>query len=108
MKKAIDIKAALKKYRFLILALFVGILLLTLPTHGSSKAPKTDEERFAALLQATDGVGDAQVLISDNGVVIVCDGAWNAEVRMTVINAAEAFTGFTSDKIQVLMSDMEE
>lgn len=106
--KAFKLPDELKKYRFLIIAFLVGILLLLLPTHGKEEATSDDESRLAATLECIQGVGEANVLISENGVVVVCDGAWNAEVKLTVINAAEAFTGFTSDNIQVLKSIMEE
>ena len=36
------------------------------------------------------------------GAVIVCDGADDAAVRLSVIKAVEAFTGFSSDSIQVI------
>ena len=42
------------------------------------------------------------MLLSENGAVIVCEGAENPEVRLSIIRAAEAFTGFSSDRIQVL------
>ena len=108
MKKGKLILADLKKYRILIIALLVGILLLAMPTRGREAAEDTEDTRFALALQQTEGVGNAEVLISESGVVIVCDGADNAEVKLTVIKAAEAYTGFTSDKIQVLKSEMED
>ena len=108
MKKGKLILADLKKYRILIIALLVGILLLAMPTHGKEASADTEDVRFALALRQTEGVGNAEVLISESGVVIVCDGADNAEVKLTVIKAAEAYTGFTSDKIQVLKSEMED
>lgn len=106
--KALKMPAEIKKYRFLIIAFLVGLLLLLLPTHSNEEAATDDESRLAATLECIQGVGEANVLISENGVVVVCDGAHNADVRLTVINAAEAFTGFSSDNIQVLKSIMED
>lgn len=42
------------------------------------------------------------MLISDEGVVIVCDGAENSGVKLSILKAAEVFTGFSSDKIEIL------
>jgi hypothetical protein len=41
-------------------------------------------------------------LLSDNGVVVVCDGAENAKVRLDIIRAISSYTGFTSGKITIL------
>ena len=108
MKKTVKITEELKKYRFLIIALLIGILLLTIPSGNKDKNAETDEQRLAFLLESAEGVGSPKVLISENGVVVVCDGAANADVKLTVIKAAEAFTGYSSDRIQVLMSEMED
>ena len=75
---------------------------------GSSGADKSDntaaddEIRLETVLQKCEGVGEAKVLLSENGAVIVCQGAEDPEVRLSIIKAVEAFTGFTSDRIQVL------
>ena len=60
------------------------------------------EQRLAAVLQRCDGVGNVTALLSETGAVIVCDGADDAAVRLSVIKAVEAFTGFSSDSIQVI------
>ena len=54
------------------------------------------------MLRKCDGVGDVTVLLSDTGAVILCDGADNAAVKLSVVKAVEAFTGFSSDSIQVI------
>ena len=63
---------------------------------------KTDELYMRRCLQlASLGQGH----VSPNpmvGAVIVCDGADDAAVRLSVIKAVEAFTGFSSDSIQVI------
>jgi hypothetical protein len=53
-------------------------------------------------LSQTQGVGKAQVLISDSGVVVACAGAANASVRLDIIRAVSSYTGFGSDKITIL------
>ena len=59
-------------------------------------------EALAELLSKTQGVGKAQVLISESGVVVACSGASNASVRLDMIRAVSAYTGFGSDKIIIL------
>ena len=43
-----------------------------------------------------------ELLISESGVVVVCQGAENARVRLDIIRAVSSYTGFTSDKITIL------
>ena len=95
----------LGKYKYPLIILIVGLFLLLLPSRGStvgSNSATDDEMRFKATLENTIGVGKANVLISDSGVVIVCDGAENSNVKLSIIKAAEVFTGFSSDKIEIL------
>ena len=75
------LKAQLNKFKYPLLALVLGL---------------------AAVLQRCDGVGNVTALLSETGAVIVCDGADDAAVRLSVIKAVEAFTGFSSDSIQVI------
>ena len=116
---------ARNKYVLLVLAL--GLLLLLLPrSFGSSaetpatvSAPPagtgagdplevsgipldTESERLAALLGGIRGVGDARVLLSKAGAVVVCAGANDAVVRLEVTNAVSAYTGLGTDKIVVM------
>ncbi len=92
------------KFKYPLLALVLGLIIMLLPAGSadSDDSSQTDEQRLAAVLRKCDGVGNASVLLSDTGAVIVCDGAENAAVRLSVIKAAEAFTGFSSDSIQVI------
>ena len=100
------LKAQLNKFKYPLLALVLGlIIMLPLPIGGSSSqsvSSQTDEQRLAAVLQRCDGVGNVTALLSETGAVIVCDGADDAAVRLSVIKAVEAFTGFSSDSIQVI------
>ena len=54
------------------------------------------------MLSSVEGVGEAQVIISDTGVVVVCRGAENAAVRLDIIKAIGSYTGFGSDRITIL------
>lgn len=105
--KTDKIKKQIDKYKYPLLALFLGIVIMLVPIgKGGSDQPDSaaadDETRLETVLQKCEGVGEAKVLLSDNGAVIVCDGAENPEVRLSIIRAVEAFTGFSSDRIQVL------
>lgn len=88
------------KYPLLILAL--GLLLLLMPS-GSNKNTETDGNAdLQSILSSARGVGQAQVLISENGVVVVCDGADDAAVKLDILRAVGSYTGFGSDKITIL------
>lgn len=88
------------KYPLLILAL--GLLLLLMPS-GSTKNTETDGSTdLQSILSSARGVGQAQVLISENGVVVVCDGADDAAVKLDILRAVGSYTGFGSDKITIL------
>ena len=54
------------------------------------------------MLSCTNGVGRAEVIASECGVVVVCDGAEDAKVRLDIIRAVSSYTGFASDKITIL------
>ena len=97
--KALDL---LDKFKYPLLILVLGVILMLLPT-GSAKSEEAEgNERIQQMLSSVEGVGEAQVIISDNGVVIVCRGAENAAVRLDIIRAISAYTGFGSDRITIL------
>ena len=106
--------AWLAKNKLLLLALALGIVLLLMPAR-EKPAQKTEglplkstgvllsEEagRLALTLSNMQGVGEAQVLLSESGAVILCEGADSAQVRLSVIRAVSAFTGLGSDEIVI-------
>ena len=62
----------LKKFKYPLLVLLVGVLLMLLPL----STPKADNEdsvdrRLEEILSCSRGVGEARVLLSDNGVVVI-------------------------------------
>ena len=71
-----EILEKLKAYRFPLLILLLGVALMLLPS-APSRSPAA-EASLGEALSLTQGVGEAYVLISDSGVVVVCDGADNA------------------------------
>ena len=85
------LKAQLNKFKYPLLALVLGLIIMLLPIGESSSRSIR-----------CDGVGNVTALLSDTGAVIVCDGADDAAVRLSIIKAVEAFTGFSSDSIQVI------
>lgn len=104
-KKMLD---GLAKYKYPLIVLIVGLVLLLIPS-GSTKSSSDgvsndDEQRLAAILESSRGVGNASVLISEHGAVVVCDGAADPEVKLSVIKSVEAYTGLSCDEIQVLIT----
>ena len=115
---------ALAKNKYVLLVLCVGLGLLLLPKRTSESARSaagtpepaaaglpmaasgipldTECTRIARLLQAIAGVGEAEVLLSSNGCVVVCTGADSPAVRLDVINAVAAYTGLGSNKICIV------
>ena len=82
------------------LILLVGVALMLLPS-AAERAP-AQENSLAEALSLTQGVGEAYVLVSDSGVVVVCDGADNAAVRLEIVTAVRTYTGYGADQITVL------
>ncbi len=116
---------ALGKNKYVLLVLALGLLLLLLPrtatedgtAEGAAVAFSTGEGndldtsgipldtesvRLTALLSQIEGVGEATVLLSAAGAVVVCAGAESPSVRLNVTNAVSAYTGLGSDKITVM------
>ena len=89
----------LNRFKYPLLVLAVGVLLMLMP---AGSAAKSEDNDLQSVLSHAHGVGETYVIASDNGVVVVCSGADNAQVRLDVINAVSDYTGFGSDKITVL------
>lgn len=93
------------KYKYLLLLLLAGLALLLWPTGGGGQeqAGRTEPEaRLETVLGEISGAGRVSVLYSDEGVAVVCEGAESARVRLDIVNAVSAYTGFGSDRIKVL------
>jgi len=97
-----NMAAKLDKFKYPLVVLIIGVVLMLLPVDSGSSGEASEEEPMAVLLSSTEGVGESRVLISENGVVVVCRGAENARVRLDIIQAVSSYTGFTSDKITIL------
>ena len=92
----------LEKFKYPILMLILGLFLMLLPSGPGTKAAEDTDALLGQLLSDSDGVGEAEVIISESGVVVVCRGADDAKVRLDIIRAIGSYTGFGSDKITVL------
>lgn len=92
-----------ERIKYPILALVLGVILMLIP--GGNKNVEQEavsDPTLAELLSNAKGVGECKVLISDNGALIVCEGAENAGVRLEIIHAVGSYTGYSSDKITIL------
>lgn len=122
---AASLTKLLRRNKYVLLTLCLGLVLLLLPrgeqtqtaaepqgyaVRGGEGNPMAasgipmDTEccRIAALLSSMRGVGEAQVLLSDSGAVVVCAGADDPAVRLDVTHAVSAYTGLGSNKITVM------
>ena len=83
--------------------LAIGLLLMISPVKSNPEIEldKTDA-LMAKVLSSVENVGDCIVVISDKGVVIVCEGADKAKVRLEIIQAISSYTGYSSEKITIL------
>jgi hypothetical protein len=94
--------AKLEKFKYPLIVLVLGVILMLVPTKSSYPAAGTTDSPLQTVLTRTKGVGDAVVIVSENGVVVVCEGADNAKVRLDILRAVSSYTGFGSDKITIL------
>ena len=86
-----------------LLILMFGILLMLVPSGGEKKQQSADGDRlFAELLSECRDVGKTKILISESGVIVVCEGAAKASVRLDILRAVYSYTGFGSDKVTIL------
>lgn len=150
----------IKKYRYMILALLAGLLLLFLPTEETANELVQEEmipeiknlqEELSVHLSMVAGAGKVEVLLTENtgaetiyqtnedrstgehggdihrdtvlvtdsdrrevglvrridppsylGAIILCQGADDARVRLSLVEAVANATGLSSDKITVL------
>ncbi len=93
----------LEKYKYPLLVLAFGLLLMLMPGgQGTEAEPAVGEEALSQLLSHTEGAGQTQVLVSEQGVVVLSQGAERADIRLKILQAVQSYTGFAADKITVL------
>ncbi len=86
-----------KKKLIIVIALIALLIAIVFLFFGgeerSGDFSKTDKElRLTALLESMDGIGEAEVMITEeegliSGVVVVCEGADRIAVRNDILNA---------------------
>ena len=99
-----DRLSKLRSYPCILLVAAAGVLLLLWPTKNVSAAEEggePEEVRIAGLLSDIEGVGDARVLLSENGAVVVCPGADDASVCLRITQAVKCYTGLGADDVRV-------
>ncbi len=108
----------LAKNKYVLVVLALAIVLMLLPS-GKEKSGNgvlaqgsdlessgipldTESARLSDFLSKMEGVGRAEVLLSSEGAVVLCEGADNSSVRLYVTNAVSVYTGLGSDKIRII------
>lgn len=91
----------LNSFKFPLLMLALGVVLMLLPSSPRADTAASQPD-LAEALSLAEGVGEACVLISQEGVVIVCDGAGDAQVRWEITEAVRSYTGFGAAQITIL------
>lgn len=110
MRKVIDYVKENKK--IIIVVVLIVVLIGTVyfinkskksssPTSAVSSQKSETEMKLTAILRSIDGVGNADVMITEDdgeilGVVIVCEGANNIMTRNDILNAVS--TALSIDK----------
>ena len=104
MMKAKEILHKLDAYKYPLLILLLGVMLLLLP--GGIRSPTSgtavEGDAFSQLLKCAEGVGDCAAVLTEHGAVIVCEGAEDPQVRLSLLQAVRSYTGFASDRITIL------
>lgn len=92
------------RWKYVLLVAAAGLGLLLWPSgalSGETVPDQTEEARLEALLYSMEGVGQVEVLLSDSGAVVVCQGADSVSVRLAVTEAVRCYTGLGADKIVI-------
>lgn len=99
------LKERLVSARYVLIVAAVGLLLLLWPTgsgiSGEDSLSQGEEARVETILSRIEGVGQAELLLSEKGAVVVCQGADDAGVCLRVTQAVRCYTGLGADKVQI-------
>ena len=105
-----------EKKNIIIIALLLALLVaIAFALYGSknkvstvtSDVGKTPTEiKLTRILSEIDGVGNAEVMINEgengiNGVIIVCEGAYNIMTRNDILNAVSTALGVDRGNIAI-------
>lgn len=98
------------------LVIGLGLILIFIGTKNKNTATETDigmEARLAEACSGVDGVGECEVLVyyspgdqrDDEGniesVIVICEGADSADVRLRLTEMLSAFYGIGANRIRV-------
>ncbi|MCL1821037.1 MAG: hypothetical protein FWG36_10350 [Oscillospiraceae bacterium] len=101
-------------YKYVLLVIAVGLILLLWPNAPPSAQsggnPPVEmsgtggslEQTLENMLRAIEGVGRAELLLTDKGALVVCDGALDAVTRGKVLEAVSSVTNLSYDRISVI------
>ena len=100
-----DLKELLSRWKYVLVVAAVGLGLLLWPsddlTAGEPASEQVEEARLEALLNSMEGVGQVEVLLSEKGAAVVCQGADSGSVRLAVTETVRCYTGLGADKIAI-------
>ena len=98
----------LGSFRYVLLIAAAGLLLILWPGPKDAAAgggEQGEEARIAGLLTEIEGVGQARVLLSENGAVVVCPGAGDPSVCLRVTQAVKCYTGLGADDVRIFKTE---
>ena len=97
--------AWLGRFKYVLLVGLVGLGLLLWPSGSgedtSDPADGSEEARLGQLLSSMEGVGRAEVLLSEKGAAVVCQGAENVTVRLAITETVRCYTGLGADRVVI-------
>ena len=102
------LSAKLGSFRYVLLVAAAGLLLLLWPSPKEAAAEGGElgeETRIAGLLTSIEGVGEARVLLSESGAVVVCPGADDPSVCLRVTQAVKCYTGLGADDVRIFKTE---
>jgi len=87
------------------LAAFAGLCLLLLPVKGRSANTEelSEQDRLCSLIASIEGVGRTELMLSEQGAVVVCQGADDAAVQLEISRALQCYTGLGADRIRIFL-----
>ena len=104
-ERQVKLKELFARWKYVLLVAAVGLGLLMWPSDSVSApepaSEQAEEARLSALLYSMEGVGQVEVLLSEKGAAVVCQGADSGSVRLAVVEAVRCYTGLGADKIAI-------
>ncbi len=107
VKQAFSVFKDMRPRDWLLLALAAICLMLLFTSETDGGGATDTEARMERVLEKIDGAGDVRVMVTEtdggySGVLVVCEGARDLAVRLTVQNAVHTLLGIDNQKINVV------